>query len=187
MRVELQYRVPVAIVEFGQDLVLPVDRRGVALDGGGFNPAAAEPLLRISVEQPQTGSLSAGEPWPDARVVAAAMVAEQIHASAAEWGLRRIRHLPLQIGSIDPEGDFELSTARGNAGVRVIWGSPPGYERPNEAPAASKLAALKTWVSQNGSFDQIQSPQRLDLRSGTPRLAQAIGGAEAATLPENRR
>ncbi len=168
--VELTYRKPVALVEFGDNLLLPVDQNGVVLDGADFNSKYADQLPRISVESPQVGSLVHGDAWPDERIVAAAMIAELILPTAKDWGILRIAHVPLTVGSNAPEGEFEFLTAAGNSGIRVLWGSPPGFERLNEVSPAQKLETLGQWISERGSLADIGTTQTIDLRSGQIKL-----------------
>ncbi len=164
--VAVTYRQPVALVEFGDDLLLPVDRNGVVLDGEPLNKDIANRLLRISVRSPQVGSIVDGDIWPDQRIVAAAMIADLVRRQAHEWAIARIAHVPLVEDSIAAEGDFEFLTAQGTAGIRVMWGSPPGFERTNEATAEKKLAAFANWINERGSLDDVGTSQTIDLRDG---------------------
>jgi hypothetical protein len=164
--VSLTYRKPIALVEFGDNLLLPVDRNGIVLDGDQLNLDVTTSPLRISVQSPQVGSMVHGDAWPDPRVVAAAMVAHWVEPKAAQWGISRIAHVPLIPNSIAPEGDFELLTAKGAAGIRVMWGSPPGYERANEASPEKKLQALEQWIAERGSLAELGTTQTIDIRSG---------------------
>jgi hypothetical protein len=171
--VDLIFRRPVALVEFGDNLLLPVDRNGIALDGGLLEASWTARLPRISVETPQVVSLVQGVAWPDDRIVAAAMIADLIGPRAHDWGIARIAHVPLIPGSIAPEGNFRLLTQQGTAGLTVLWGSPPGFEQATEAPANKKLATLEDWVSQRGSLDQIATTQTIDLRTGEVSLVSS--------------
>jgi hypothetical protein len=165
--VSLQFRKPVALVEFGSDLLLPISKDGIVLDGEQLQSEDMSQFLRISVESPQVGSLVQGAAWPDARVVAAAMIAQRIQPHAASWGISRIAHVPLVPRSTAAEGDFELLTTKGSAGIRVMWGSPPGFERTGEAPAEQKLLALQQWIAERGSLSDIGTTQTVDIRSGS--------------------
>lgn len=164
--VSLTYRKPIALVEFGDNLLLPVDRNGIVLDGDLLSLDQSTGYLRISVQSPQIGSMVHGDAWPDPRVVAAAMVAHWVEPKAAQWGVARIAHVPLIPNSIAPEGDFELLTAKGAAGIRVMWGSPPGYERPHEASPEKKLQALEQWIAERGSLAELGTTQTIDIRAG---------------------
>jgi hypothetical protein len=166
VHVDVIYRDPVALVEFGDNLLLPVDREAVVLDGDQLDPEFASHLLRISVYTPQVGSIVNGEVWPDQRVVAAAMIADLIRARASEWGVARIAHVPLVKDSLAAEGDFEFMTSQGPAGIRVMWGSPPGFERTKEASAKDKLETLEKWIAERGALSEIGTSQTIDLRAG---------------------
>ena len=168
--VGLIYRQPVALVEFGDNLLLPVDRNGVVLDGGQLNQDITSRYLRISVRSPQVGTIVNGDAWPDPRIVAAAMIAELVRPHAQEWGISRVSHVPLDENSVAAEGDFEFLTAQGPAGIRVMWGSPPGFERPGEAMADKKLAVLEQWISERGSLNDVGTSQSIDLRAGQIQL-----------------
>ncbi len=168
--VDLIFRKPVALVEFGDNLLLPIDRSGIVLDGEDFNSALADQFVRITVESPQVGSLVHGDAWPDERIVAAAMIAELILPKAKDWGIVRIAHVPLTSGSNAPEGDFEFLTSQNTAGIRVLWGSPPGFERTDEVSPAQKLETLSQWISERGSLTDFGSSQTIDLRSGQIKL-----------------
>jgi hypothetical protein len=168
--VSVAYRQPVALVEFGEKLLLPVDRNGIVLDGDPLSKDRASQLLRISVHSPQVGSIVDGDIWPDQRIVAAAMIADLIRSQAREWAIVRIAHVPLVDDSIAAEGDFEFLTALGTAGIRVMWGSPPGFERPHEATAAVKLSAFAEWIAGRGSLEDVGTSQTIDLRNGQIQL-----------------
>jgi hypothetical protein len=168
--VDLTYRRPVALVEFGENLLLPVDRAGIVLDGQHFNAASTDQFVRITVDSPQVGSLVHGDVWPDERIVAAAMIADWIKEKAAAWGIVRIVHVPLEAGSTEPAGDFEFLSTNGKSGVRIMWGSPPGFERTNEATAQQKLANLEKWIADRGSLADFSSSQTIDLRGDQAKL-----------------
>jgi hypothetical protein len=164
--VALIFRQPAAMVEFGEDLLLPIDRNGIVLDGAAFDSSLTEQFLRIGVENPQVGSLVQGDTWPDERIVAAAMIAGYLQPFARNWGIVRIAHRPTILGSTAPEGDFELLTHRGTSGMRVVWGNPPGYEANGEVTAQVKVETLGGWIAERGPLDEIGSVQTIDLRSG---------------------
>ena len=173
VEVDLTFRKPVALVEFGENLLLPVDRHGIVLDGEDFNPALASQFIRIAVDLPQVGSLVHGDVWPDERIVAAAMIADIIAEQARDWGVVRIAHVPLTHGSTAPEGDFEFLSTQGGAGIRVMWGSPPGFERPGEATPGQKVETLNKWVAERGALSDFGTSQTIDLRSGQVKLVSS--------------
>jgi hypothetical protein len=179
VQVDLKYRQPVGLVEFGNNLLLPIDRVGTVLDGNDFDLDASPRFLRITVRSPVIDSLVGGHVWPDARVVAAAMVADKIRLRTSAWGVVRIKHLPMTPESTEPGGDFELLSNRGEGGTTVLWGSPPGFERPNESSADQKIALLEEFVTQQGSLERIGTSQTIDLRYGRIRLAARAPDAGA--------
>lgn len=169
MIVDVAYRRPVALVEFGNNLLLPVDGSGVVLDGREFNDQLADDFLRLTIDSPFIGSLVHGEIWPDDRVIAAAMIAQQIADDASRWGIVRVRHVPDQPGSQTATGGFELLTKKGNDGIKFYWGNPPGFEVEGEASADIKTAALSDWLQQLGPLDSVDAESRMiDLRRGRP-------------------
>ncbi len=171
IRVDLTYRRPVGLVEYADDLLLPVDGQGTVLDGNDFNPASTSEFLRITVQSPLTGSLVSGDVWPDDRVVAAAMLAGRIADHAKTWGIVRVKLDPITPNSTDAAGEFELLTIRGLAGTKILWGSPPGCERSKESTADQKIAMLDEFVTQHGSLDKVGTSQTIDLRFDRIRLA----------------
>lgn len=181
--VTLQFRQPVGLVEYGEQLLLPVDGEGIVLDGSDFNPAAAGDFLRITVSTPLTGSLVAGEAWPDDRVVAAALIAHLLQPHAQVWGIGRIKHIPLLPDSVVAGGDFELWTTRGTAGPRIIWGSPPGYEQAGERKPAEKLQVLAELFAKHGTFAEWPAERTLDLRSPSVKLLTVQPETETGPVP----
>jgi hypothetical protein len=123
LRVQIEYRVAVLSVASPAGVV---DRYGMLL------PSSAQrkdlPVLRARVTFPMAGP---GQPWGDETVKAAAAVAGLLHP--------HLEKLKLQRCSIElNKGDVVLRTA----GTKVVWGRPPGRERPEEARAERKLQRL---------------------------------------------
>jgi hypothetical protein len=177
VHVRLSYRRPIAMVEVfdGQRRwVSPVDRSGYVLPTDGFANKLdqLEDYLRIHVG----GNLApgvAGTLCSDVRVRDAAAVAEVVHSKWKSLGLYRIVALPAAEDYRTPQ--FALATRERAA---VTWGSAPGREEADEAPAAEKLARLLAYVAENGPLDSLPASRALDLRrdsgaAATPRTAQA--------------
>jgi hypothetical protein len=123
VRVRLVYRVAVLAVAKPP---LTVDRHGVLL------PQAARreglPVLHARVAPPRGGP---GAAWGDATVKAAAAVAGLLHPHTQALKLAGCR--------VEVEaGDLVLTTAT----ARILWGQPPGSERPDEVTAEQKVQRL---------------------------------------------
>ncbi len=162
VEVEVKYRKPVAMVEFGNKHLLPVDRHGVILDGSEFKTSQVGDFLRISVHQPVGGQIVTGQPWPDARVIAAAQVAAKWDNRWNKIGLFRIvNHSPPTMKA-DEVGLFEIWTLKG---TKLVWGSAIGNEQAGEVAAEVKIKAILDDVEQNGQLD-ARDVQFLDVRGG---------------------
>lgn len=159
--VRLEYRAPVAMVlVFKPDpadtrsYFFPVDGDGVLLPTGEF--ARAETSQYIYIEVPGVYSTNReGSPFGDARVEAAAKLAELLAPYREDAQLRSIGvHGDLRQTEVP---QLELTT---HGGARLFWGSPPGMELPGEPTARMKLRSLLAADGQNA-----------DLRLATPMSA----------------
>jgi hypothetical protein len=114
-----------------------VDRKGILL------PAEINltglPILTTCDRPPRHPS---GLPWGDARVEAAASVAAFLKPFQD-----RLRCTQVQA---TPDG-LTLVT---QGFRRVLWGQPPGAEKPNEAPAAQKVERLLRYCKLHGGLDE---------------------------------
>lgn len=145
--VELDYRQPVLMVTSRAGMI-PVDLYGTVLPAGDFSAveAAGYPRL-VGVDTPPLGTV--GQPWGDARVAGAAIIA---YLLAAQWG-------PLGLAEIHPSEPaggrwsdcaFFLTT---RAGTKIRWGKAPLGNRSDEPSAEAKIARLEQFVRQHGSLD----------------------------------
>ncbi len=188
VRVRLHYRTPVlAVVGQGKDggTVIQVRSSGMGLKShtavaravdrsGMLLPLAASledlPTLHTRVPGPAGPS---GTSWGDARVVAAARTAHFLR------GYQRRLHLE----------DFECTedglVLSAPPGVRVLWGRPPGAERPGEASAEQKLDWLLAYCKKYGDLGSPQDWQRIQ---GFEHDVRLRSGARhrALRLPKNR-
>jgi hypothetical protein len=161
--VTVEYRKPVAMVEFGGKHLLPVDRNGIVLDGREFKSEQVRDFLRISVRDPVNGQILTGKPWPDSRVIAGAKIAALWETKWQDAGLFRIVNQ-----SNPPRNDnnqtglFQIWTEKNS---KLVWGNEPGREVDGEATTDKKIKAILLDVQQNGSLDS-RSKQMLDVRSG---------------------
>ncbi len=163
------WRQPVAIVEFANDLVIPIDQEAVVLEGDGLRGEDTVDLWRISVPEPLTSGLASGRTWEDMRIQDAAAIAVAWQSRHREPGLMRVVNRSYPTGDRVRLQPYELWTA---GGAIVYWGSPPGHELTGEATAEQKIAAVEEYVRKHGALDQADNLV-LDVRDGTARLADS--------------
>lgn len=157
--VRLRYRSPVAMVHVykpdpsdDRSYFFPIDGEGVLLPTTEFTTSETRNYLYIEVPGVYTTN-PVGSPFGDARVEAAARLAEYLSPFRDEIGIRSIgvygdpRQMEIpQLELVTPDDS------------RIFWGSPPGVEPPGEATAKMKLKRLKA-----------SDPQQIsDLRVATP-------------------
>ena len=177
--VELDFREPIAVVEMSAAegvLYVPVDRQGYHLPHRDLAEVRKRYLPRIGGI---VGRPPVGQQWPDARVIGAARLAQQLRS---EWdSLHLVDILP----SARPEirGDhryfvYELVT---KGGTRVVWGAAPDASPPGEHSFEAKLTRLKSCVEQHGPLNSVRSPAVVDVRielAITPRTVKKPAAAE---------
>lgn len=170
VRVELEYRKPVAVIETplasGFEL-LPVDARAIHL------PAGDVPLIRRNYLPRITGIVGqppAGQRWDDPRVVGAVDLAAQL---ADVWdGLHLAEIVPSARPEVQGERRYFVYDIVAQGGTRIVWGAPPVEAAPGEAEFATKKARLQQCDREYGPFDSVKSPDVVDIRRGisiTPR------------------
>ena len=163
IHVELQYRRPMALVEIGNDDLVPVDDEGVVLDGRDFvSPESVHDFWRIYMPKPQTNGLATGQAWDDIRVIDSIQIANVWHGRHVETGLFHI------VNRSEPTRDrlrlkyYELWTL---GGTIIIWGNPPGHEVSGEVSADAKITAILKFVSEHGPLDELDY-RYFDVRGG---------------------
>jgi len=164
VKVELQYRRPVAMVEVdyqGRGGLLPVDAEGVLLPPEDFTPEEAVDFPRITVDY-SGPSGSIGTSWGDDRVAGAAKIAAVLIEPWQDWGLYRIVAQRTGEPSSRSPPSYELHT---RDRTRVLWGSAPGDEAMGEATAEQKVVRLARYVEEHGPLDGKDSPAEIDVRS----------------------
>lgn len=156
--VELEYRRPVCMVEVPGGLY-PVDIEGVLLPSADFSPLEARAYPRLSGIQPTTEG-PVGTPWQDPRVVGAARVAAALIEVWQELGLSRI--VPVAgHSSREAFPEYEITT---KGGTRIVWGHPPAGDAAGRALAEKKVARLRQYYTERGTFEGPDGPQEIDLR-----------------------
>ena len=190
LKIDLDYRQPVALVEFSpvtipelkelpeapDPLLVPVDRAGVLMPRELLLP---EGLPAIWVGYPV--NCRAGNPidlstWADiddVRVRQGAGLAATIQV-AGSLNVKAIVSFDPFESTEDPE--FELWPEINTYGTIVQWGHAPGYEVEGEASPQQKLNALIEWVQQQGDLNQpvlrgrVPIGRRIDVRSGVAKI-----------------
>jgi hypothetical protein len=127
-RAELEYRRPALAVERPPR---EVDAEGVLLPRSGGRKGL--PLLTTKVAPPVG---KPGRPWGDVRVAAAAQVVALLRPRLGMGG-----------GTVEVE-EGEVTIRAGK--YRLLWGRPPGYEKPGEASTAEKLRRLPAEAALQG-------------------------------------
>lgn len=185
--IDVQYRVPVGIVELNQLTVPGWDQTKTAqvmpVDGSGtvMPPEVVQHVTppRISVFNPQ--SLKLVRPWMvwrDDRVVDAAAIMNQIGSRAQQLGVYRVMTMRSSKQMSASQIPFELWPENG---TKVVWGNAPGKELAGEAAANVKLDALVRFVSKHGSLEEMPD-RRVDLRSGKIVISKDAHVAEADSM-----
>lgn len=177
--VELVFRKPVAVVEMPASegvVFVPVDSAGVHLPTKDVADMKKRYLPRIGGI---VGRPPVGQQWPDARVIGAALLAEQLQDVWEDL------HLVDILPSARPEirGDhryfvYELVT---RGGTRVVWGAAPDASPPGEHEFAAKLSRLKQCVAEHGPLNSVRSPAVVDVRQKlaiTPRTVKKPASPE---------
>jgi hypothetical protein len=165
VRVELSYRMPVAMVETPQG-TYPVDAEGVLLPPGDFKPQDADlfPIVQNARSAPPA---EPGQVWNDAVVIGAARIAATLEPNGdlerywKRFGLARIvgpenAHPAADVDSLS----FEILTL---AGSRIQWGKAPGADT-LEPKVEQKIGRMQHYLATYGSFDKPQGPYRIDIR-----------------------
>lgn len=165
IQVLLEYRLPVAFVRTGEGL-FPVDIEGTVLPAADFTIDDVNRLPHI-LEVQSMPQGTAGEPWGDVVVEAAAKIAA---ALTPDQDMERYWNRFELVGIVAPELTdvlpgpeemrFELSTVGGS---RIIWGKPPGVDD-LEPSVEQKIGRMEQYLSRFGKFDEPNGPYRIDIR-----------------------
>ncbi len=162
LEVDVQYRRPVCMVEVPGGLYA-VDIDGVLLPTADFAGAEVRQYPRLAGTLTTTES-PVGTKWHDPQVQEAARIAAVLVDDWARFKLARI--VPVTADGRLPQGvsnEYELQTAQGS---RIRWGCPPPQGRADEPSADEKLARLRSYVEQHGTFDAASGPRQFDVRRG---------------------
>lgn len=159
--VDVEYRRPVAVVEVvyvekntQKRGLVPIDIEGTILPDRDFSPAQAVQYPRILVDL-KTPRVGPGRKWEDPRITDAATIAAEL---LPYWNDLKLTRIVLR-----EEGGshFELELADN---TRIIWGSPPGKELPQEAMAKHKVQVILQKAAES-SLSSNETQPSLDLRT----------------------
>lgn len=170
IKVELEYRVPVALVKSSQGY-FPIDRDGVLLPPADFS---ADDLLRYPlIVSPTSNPIgSAGTHWGDLSIWGAARLAELLtpeHNMDANWNKYKLASIQFsgEVNLLNATQDqirqitYRLVTTQGS---EFIWGIAPEIPDPTEPNAQTKLKRLAMYFQNIGETSQGQRPVEIDLR-----------------------
>lgn len=161
LRVELEYREPVAMVRVvSANGLFPIDAEGTLLPSADFPPSeiAKYPLIDNVVAAPRGAE---GTVWKDDAVIAAARLAVLLKPNWQPFGLQSIR-VPANSANPLAWDDLILQLAT-RGGSRVIWGRAPGATHPGELPADKKVERIKFYLKTHGPFDTAHGPYEYDI------------------------
>ena len=164
IKIDLQYRTPVAFVDLDRHTGIPVDLDGTVFDRSLLNETEfsilRQKLMRISLRQlgKQGRETVPWQPWPDSRIPIATRLCQFLEPASQDLELLRVVSYDLPAQNSSPR--LQVWTANGTV---VIWGSAPGMELPGEAPAHVKLNALREFVSHNGPLTKFEQKNTLDI------------------------
>ena len=164
VKVHVTYRKPVAMVEVkynDQPHVLPIDAGGTVLPPADFHADDIANYLRIASDHLRPSG-NVGDPWGDAKVVGAAKLAGLFDSIAwKEMGLYRIE---VTMNPSDSAVVYYV-VIKDHPEIRVLWGSEPGQETPEEQIAPEKMAELTAFYRANKTLQISSEPTEIDLRS----------------------
>lgn len=162
--VEVEYRRPVAMVEviYGDNRhgLIPVDVEGTVLPTADFAPSQAVQYPRINVGRKPT-SVSPGMTWHDPHVAEAASIAALL---LEHWSALKLNRIVLKQ---ETARHYELELTDD---TRIIWGSAPGRELPQETLARHKVQVILQKAAE-ASLSNHEANPRLDLRTAGRNVA----------------
>jgi hypothetical protein len=160
IRVDLQYRRPIAMVEVYGGL-LPIDIDGVLLPTEDFSPQEAQVYPRIcGVHSSPLGPL--GTRWDDPSVEAAAHLAEYLKSI---WQTLSLHHLLVSLPQPESEvKDPQLAIVT-RGGIAFRWGPATSVQTASPEIASQRIARLQQLARTFGSLDAVP-PESRDLSGG---------------------
>ncbi len=190
LEIDLSYRLPVALIEVANRIAAAVDAEGTVFDPSLLVPIDNSDeqieLLRISMPQVNLANSTAQQTRPtDPRIEHACRLCEFLLPVSKVLELYRVVTYDLPARKPDSKPpQLELWTRNG---TRVVWGSAPGYEQAHESSHEVKLAALREFISTNGSLSNFlrRDESKIDVSMGTPQVVAAKRVASLFELLEH--
>ena len=172
VRVELEYRQPVLMVE-APDELLPVDAQGIVLPRGDFSPVEKSRFPKLTGVN--TGPLgAAGERWGDARVAGAAEIAGAIGPA---WQDLKLAEIVPAFVSVRRK---IASTCSARGAARGSSGAAPGQQDARRDVGRRQALAPEAVRRRPRHARRPQRPARVR------HPQRAAVGAYSPTLPINR-
>ena len=161
--ITLEYRTPVAMVVVKLDnrtWLYPVDNQAVVLPPREFSADDVGGYLRITHDYvPPAGQV--GDGWGDEKLVKVAQIAGML--SKAPWQEMGLYNLELTQSPESNESVLYI-LMKDVPGFRILWGSLPGDESPEELAAPDKLSRLVEFYLENETLVVGTEPLEIDLR-----------------------
>ncbi|WP_157605948.1 cell division protein FtsQ/DivIB [Schlesneria paludicola] len=159
IRVELEYRRPVAMVQVPGGRI-PIDLSGVVLPTADFsaNDLASFPLIQNIAPSP---SLRPGSVWKDPALQSAAKLANLLRDKWQPLKLEAI-FVPREDPSSDPKDVSLVLIGQGSS--RILWGRAPGSDHPGELEPVQKIRRLENYLTEFGDYTQPKGPYEIDIR-----------------------
>ena len=173
LRIDLSYRIPVAVVDFHQSdrRQVPVDRSAMVMDQKITKSVDIDRLMHISIPRPEKTQPATWQVWNDARVQEAAKICEFLNQEAASLELYRVVNYEMKSGGATAKKPYEVWTKNG---VKIVWGAAPGHEPAGEATAAEKLQAIQQFVVKEGPLSKMDRRKKIDIKSGSAILVTDV-------------
>lgn len=169
--IRVTFRNPVMSLTLPDKPRVLLDRHGVILPAESvrkdmldtmieFNYAArlVDQVIKRGGKAPY--DMTQGEVWDDARVTQSLTMAGFLNRQ--QQSAKSTRQLFRLIDAVTLQDSMILRTVDG---LWIVWGQPPGQEKPGEPTADAKWKMLMTWLDQNGGnyqFDTEKSMIRFD-------------------------
>lgn len=177
--VELEYRRPVAIVQFAGNFI-PIDVNAVVLPPADFSP---DQFGRLPVIQNITSTPAAkpGIVWNDPALFAAGRLADLLGDKWKALKLEAISVSRSTSPAIEPNDvQFEL---RGLGGSKILWGRAPGSDYPGELEPGQKIRRLENYLTEFGDYGQPHGPYEIDIRHWRENTRRPLIGDETPSKP----
>lgn len=171
VQLEIDYRVPVAMLEIVSNRFWIIDQTGTILAADVTAEVAPQRNLNLEsilrVELPGLRRFldqRPGQLWQDEVILQAAKISQQIRDRWPSWGVYQLVCFCPPEQSPHEQAPWELWTRNG---AKVIWAN---SAHDDGIPWMTKAEALTRWIAENGPLSQVPLDQAIDLRDGSPKL-----------------